>query len=503
MIGSLRIVLRSLVILGGAVAVAAGLLGFSAADWPIYLVYFLLSIPIVVPHVRVLPGLALAIPDLATTIGFLYIGGLPLIPIRIFTPILVRSVFTLLPKRWERQWPLVRAVARAVRQGLFWERWELETRGIAGGFTEWGTTAIGLGVRWLIVTAIAGDGLPSANPGAIAVAELGGYVCWGLLALLPIYPDRRLLPLASEKGGLRAALADIGFIVVLAVTPFVLLITYGFQAHGLSGAAAWSLSSLGLHFMLKRLNERRLIVEEQNRRLEILNRELEHRERLSAIGKMSSVVSHQILHQLGVIGIYADLIRNADGESGPEPILAQARENARAIEDALRNVNRVLTDLLVFSKDLRLNLYEHPLRRVIEECIEDCQAVAGERGVKLRCECAEEASVVLDKLKMKQAITNVLRNAIEVSPSGAEVLVRGGVRDGFAEVVVSDRGPGVPERDREAIFTPFFTTKEHGTGLGLAIAREFTEAHGGTLVFRPTVEQAGATFVFRLPLERS
>jgi len=62
------------------------------------------------------------------------------------------------------------------------------------------------------------------------------------------------------------------------------------------------------------LNERRLTVEEQNRRLENLNRELEHRERLSAIGKMSSVVSHQLLQQLGVIGIYADLIRNATPE---------------------------------------------------------------------------------------------------------------------------------------------------------------------------------------------
>ncbi len=498
-----RLVLRFFVILGGAAVVVAGLVGFRAADWPVYLVYFLLSIVMVIPHVKVLPGLALAIPDLATTIGFLYIGGLPLITIRIFTPILVRSVFTVRPKRWEQRWPLVRAAARAVRQGLFWERWEFEASGMPGGFTEWGTTAIGLGVRWLIVTALAGGELPAANPGAIAVAELGGYVSWGLLALLPIYPDRGLLPLSTETGGLRAALADIGFIVVLAVTPFVLLITYGFEAHGLTGAAAWSLSSLGLHFMLKRLNERRLIVEEQNRRLEILNRELEHRERLSAIGKMSSVVSHQILHQLGVIGVYADLIRNADEEGGPEATLAQARANARAIEEALRNVNRVLTDLLVFSKDLRLNLYEHPLKRVIEECLEDCKGDAALRKVGLRCECAEKASVTLDKLKMKQAITNVLRNAIEVSPAGSEVLVRGGLRDRFAEVTISDQGPGVSERDREAIFTPFFTTKEQGTGLGLAIAREFTEAHGGTLAYRPTAGQAGATFVFRLPLERS
>ena len=82
--------------------------------------------------------------------------------------------------------------------------------------------------------------------------------------------------------------------------------------------------------MLQRLNERRLPVEEQNRRLEALNRELEHRERLSAIGKMSSVVSHQILQQLGVIGIYADLIRHADADADAAPRSARRGRTRRA-----------------------------------------------------------------------------------------------------------------------------------------------------------------------------
>ena len=60
-------------------------------------------------------------------------------------------------------------------------------------------------------------------------------------------------------------------------------------------------------------------------------------------GKMSSVVSHQILQQLGVIGIYADLIRNADHDGDPAALLTQARTNAEAIESALDDVNRVLT----------------------------------------------------------------------------------------------------------------------------------------------------------------
>src|SRR5262249_56189972 len=103
------------------------------------------------------------------------------------------------------------------------------------------------------------------------------------------------------------------------------------------------------------------------RKLEELEREVAHREGLSAIGKMSSVVSHQILQQLGVIGLYADLIGHADENGAPAERLERARVNARAIEQALDSVNGVLRDLLVFSRDQRLNVYEHALATVVDD----------------------------------------------------------------------------------------------------------------------------------------
>src|SRR5262249_9540495 len=150
--------------------------------------------------------------------------------------------------------------------------------------------------------------------------------------------------------------------------------------------AAWSIASLGVHFLLQRLTERRIVVERQNRQLAELNRELEHRERLSAIGKMSSVVSHQTLQHLGVIGIHADLIRNLPAEPDAEAALGRARDHAGAIEGALGDMNRVLTDLLVFSRDLRLNLYQHSVARVVAECVEECRAEAAARAVLLSAE---------------------------------------------------------------------------------------------------------------------
>ncbi|HYY06008.1 MAG TPA: HAMP domain-containing sensor histidine kinase, partial [Candidatus Limnocylindria bacterium] len=365
---------------------------------------------------------------------------------------------------------------------------------------------LGLAVRWWIVTALVASGRPTSHPAAIAVAELGGYAAWGVLSLLPIYRynvfySRHLYwppGSAPSEQVVRTALQDVGLIHLFALTPFVLLMAYGYEAHGLAGAVAWALAALGLHFMLRRLNERRLVVEEQNRRLAALNRELEHRERLSAIGKMSSVISHQMLQQLGVIGIHADLIRHGEGD--PAAAVAQAKANAAAIENALGGVNRVLTDLLVFSRDLRLNLYEHRVQDVLAECIEECRPQAAERNVGLRLECPPDATARLDKLKIKQAVVNVLRNAIDASPPAADVLVRCTLADGALEIAVTDHGPGIPEADREAVFTPFFTTKEHGSGLGLAIAREFAEAHGGGITVESR-DRGGATFVLRLRRE--
>jgi len=345
---------------------------------------------------------------------------------------------------------------------------------------------------------LAGGAPPTSSPWAIAVAEWAGYSVWGALSILPIYPDRTLLPL-TDRESLRSAMEDMRLVFPLALTPFVYLIAYGYQTAGLVGAAVWSMATLGLHLMLRRLSHRRLMLEEQNRRLIGLNRELEHRERLSAIGKMSSVISHQILQQLGVIGLYSELIRNADGERDPAAALRQARDNAAAIEGALGDVNRVLTDLLVFSKDLRLNLYAHALTPLLAECIDACRPAALERGVTVRFESGPPFELTLDKLKMKQALINVLHNAIEVSPPGAAVTVRVDPRDGGAAIAISDQGPGVSESDRQAVFTPFFTTKERGTGLGLAIAREFTEAHGGRLWVEPSADGHGATFVTWLP----
>jgi signal transduction histidine kinase len=483
---------RALVIAAGAVVILVSLSTFEAARWPVYLTYLALALVLYPPVVQVLPGLTIGIPSVAAGIGFLYIAGLPIIVVNLVALIAIRVARGAVPASWQERFPALASLAAR--------------RDLAGGgdkvvgqlMPEIAIYSLGLGARWLVVLLLAAPGPPTAAPLAILAAEMCGYAVWGGLAILPIFPDRTLLPMADREG-LRGAIADMRLIFPLALMPFVYLIAYGYERAGLGGATGWGLATLGLHFMLRRMNDRRLMLEEQNRQLTTLNRELEHRERLSAIGKMSSVVSHQILQQLGVIGLYADLIRHSDGTGDPPAALAQACTHAVAIEGALRDVNRVLTDLLVFSKDLRLNLYSHALAPLVDECIEACGPAALERGVGVRAERGEALELPLDKLKLKQALVNVLRNAIDVSPPSGAVVVRAARRDGGVVIEVSDQGPGVAAGDREAVFAPFFTTKERGTGLGLSIARVFVEAHGGRL-WVEGADGGGARFVTWLPM---
>ncbi|TMB59022.1 MAG: HAMP domain-containing histidine kinase [Deltaproteobacteria bacterium] len=481
---------QGLVIAAGFSVALASLFSFRLEDWPIYVTYVLLSMVLYRPTVEVLPGLLLPMPGLALSIGFLYIGGLPIVFLTNLGSALVLLVRAVLPEGWRRHLPELRGGGTEFVGRAF-------TRD-PGALSDWAGAYLGLGARWAVVFMLSPGAPPVTDPGVMIAAEVAGYAAWTVLSLLPVFSFSSVLrPSVWAAGPPGEVRRDLSIITALALTPFVFLIAYGYEHHGLLGATAGSVSALGLHLMLKHLNERRVTVEEQNRRLEALNRELEHRERLSAIGKMSSVISHQMLQQLGVIGIYADLIRNADADGEPAAAVAQARANAGAIEDALGSVNRVLTDLLVFSRDLKLNLYEHRLFDVLAEAVEECGPQAAEGGVTIRLECPQEATARLDKLKIKQAVVNVLRNAIEASPRDAEVLVSGALADSTAAIAVTDRGAGVPESSRARIFTPFFTTKEQGSGLGLAIAREFAEAHGGTIAVGSG--EGGTTFVLRLP----
>src|SRR5262249_62114027 len=134
---------------------------------------------------------------------------------------------------------------------------------------------------------------------------------------------------------------------------------------------------------------------------------------------------------------------------------------------------------------------------LVGECIGEWAARGEARGVELALDRAPGVVASLDKHKVKQAIGNLLDNAVDVSPPGSRVDVEATTGDGRVRISVRDRGPGVSPAVRDRLFTPCATTKADGIGLGLTLARELVHAHGGTLEWQPAGE--GTVFVVLLP----
>jgi signal transduction histidine kinase len=224
------------------------------------------------------------------------------------------------------------------------------------------------------------------------------------------------------------------------------------------------------------------------------------RERLAALGEMAAVVAHEVRNPLGAIfNSLATLKKVAPADEG------NALELLGIVEEEASRVNRIIMDLLEFAKPGEAQLEKAPIDVVIDAVVDAADAARMvPEGIEVSANVEDDLPAVgLDVRLMRQALLNLVQNAIQVSPIPGRVLVRASsrVEEGRRQVCVSitDEGPGVEAEKRKRIFEPFFTTKGSGTGLGLAIVERIVDAHHGRIdVDSPP--GSGATFTVVLPV---
>ena len=163
----------------------------------------------------------------------------------------------------------------------------------------------------------------------------------------------------------------------------------------------------------------------------------------------------------------------------------------------ISRLDRLVADLLVVAGRAIGPKASTSLGGLVQARVDGLAAWAEQHGVKVTVEGDARAS--LDRDSIARALDNLLRNAIEASPRGAQVEVAISQRGAAAMVAVIDHGAGVPSDRTSELFEPFFTTKAEGTGLGLAISRAVVRAHDGEV----TYARAGATTRFELTLPAS
>lgn len=230
-----------------------------------------------------------------------------------------------------------------------------------------------------------------------------------------------------------------------------------------------------------------------NTALRHLETEVRRKDRLAALGEMAAGVAHEIRNPLGGIELYASNMKRG---LSPESKEAKTCDN---IIRAVGSLNRIVTDMLVFTRSRAPTLRAVSLERVVASALDLAQREAHLRDIQIQRDfCRTEQTCRLDPEQMTQAILNIVLNAIQMTPEGRHVSISTTHAQNGATVTVIDDGPGVPDEIIDKIFNPFFTTREKGTGLGLAIVHKIVQDHGGQLSVE-NVPTRGAAFHLFLP----
>ena len=242
-----------------------------------------------------------------------------------------------------------------------------------------------------------------------------------------------------------------------------------------------------LHGVFNRMLDQATCARQQT--LELMaerNRELVH---------LSSTIAHELKNPLASIAGLVQLLALGRGRADRQ------EERFQMLGKEVDRMRCRLNELLNFSRPLgELNL--RPIRPLdlMRELTALHEGMATERGVSLAPPAHDPDTAPGDRRKLKQALVNLLQNAIEASPVGATVQWVAARKDGYLLLGVEDRGPGFDPEARDACTRSGFTTKEGGSGVGLAVARGIAEQHGGTLLLEDR-GGGGARALLRLPLD--
>jgi two-component system NtrC family sensor kinase len=223
-------------------------------------------------------------------------------------------------------------------------------------------------------------------------------------------------------------------------------------------------------------------------------------EKLAALGRLTSDVAHEIRNPLTGLGGFAHrLYKIVTG--------AKEKEYTEVIIEEVNKLEKILKNVLTFSRNARLHLETHTLEDVVHDVVKLYSEACIEQSIIMKIKLNENLpQILIDRDQVTQALVNLITNAIDVMPHGGTLTVAAGEENlhdvPFGFLKVSDTGAGIPHDKLPQIFEPFFTTKEigHGTGLGLSISRKIIEEHGGFISAESTVGE-GSTFTFYIPYQ--
>ncbi|MGZ4430042.1 MAG: sensor histidine kinase [Gaiellales bacterium] len=224
-------------------------------------------------------------------------------------------------------------------------------------------------------------------------------------------------------------------------------------------------------------------------------------DRLREVDELERNFLMRVTHELRtpVTAISGHVQALTDGLVGPEDMDA----SLSAVSEEARRIGRLVDDLLDLTRleahQFRLVAEEVGLEALLEQAAATFREKARTNQIEFDALTSGAPTVLTDGDRVLQIVTNLLDNAFRWTPRSGTVTLSYATANGTAAIHVSDTGPGIPDKDQEAVFHPFYSRRgEGGTGLGLSIGRELAHALGGRLTVQ-SEQGRGATFTLSLP----
>jgi len=216
-------------------------------------------------------------------------------------------------------------------------------------------------------------------------------------------------------------------------------------------------------------------------------------ERLAAIGELATMVGHDLRNPLtGIVGAAYFLKMKLGSQMGKKEL-----EMLELIEKDIEYSNKIVNDLLDFSRDIRLNRVKISVSSILKETLSHMQIP---KKVRISNQTGKAPEIFVDSHQMTRVFENVIKNSIDAMPKGGKLEIKSEKKDDWLHVAFKDSGEGIPKENMNKLGNPLFTTKAKGVGMGLAICRRLVEAHGGSISIK-SEHKVGTSVTVTLPVE--
>jgi PAS domain S-box-containing protein len=230
--------------------------------------------------------------------------------------------------------------------------------------------------------------------------------------------------------------------------------------------------------------------------IESINTQLQVSERLAALGRITAGVAHEVKNPLNSMRLWLENLK----ESLPPEMDSNARQAVQVLDKEIDRLDTVVKRFLDFTRPMEVRLEATQLADILREVVEVAQPQLRKSKVEVaQLLPIDVPEVYADRGLLKQALLNLVLNAVEAMPTGGKLQMMLSRRGEMAEISVGDTGKGIPPENKQKIFQLFFTTRKGGSGIGLASTFRIVQLHNGSIDFTSEVGR-GTTFRIELPL---